>query len=115
MDETYPKSRRIRKRREYDLSFEQGRRIVGRFVIAFVCKGGEDSRFGTVVSKKWGCAVRRNRIKRLMRESFRKARPFFPFALNIVLLPKNMPDDVKMNDIMEDLNAILKRYREREN
>ena len=112
MDFRYPRDRRITCKKEFDAVFSRGRKIAGRFLLAFVVDGSSNSRLGTVVSRKWGNAVRRNRIKRLMRESFRLLSPDFPSPVEIVLLPRYIPLQVRLSDIMGDLAAIIKRYPE---
>ncbi len=46
------------------------------------------NRLGIAVSKKVGKAVARNRMKRVVREVFRKNRASFPRACDIVVIPK---------------------------
>ena len=45
-------------------------------------------RLGVSVSRKWGNAVRRNRIKRLYREAFRKNRDSLPQNIDIIMIPR---------------------------
>jgi ribonuclease P protein component len=45
-------------------------------------------RLGLTVSQKVGCAVRRNRVKRLVREVFRLHRELFPSPADIVVIAK---------------------------
>jgi ribonuclease P protein component len=49
--------------------------------------GRELSRLGLVVSRRVGNAVTRNRIKRLFRELFRKAKARFDPSLDVVVVP----------------------------
>jgi ribonuclease P protein component len=46
------------------------------------------SRLGMSVSRKYGGAVQRNRLRRLYREAYRLTKPQLPAGLDIVLIPR---------------------------
>src|SRR5580765_1395254 len=50
------------------------------------------SRLGLSVSRKFGNAVRRNRLRRLYREAFRLTRAQMPVGLDLVLIPRRSED-----------------------
>jgi len=65
--------RRLRRRVEFERVLRRGRRLDGRyFVLLAMPNGGSDDRLGLTVSRKVGAAVKRNRARRLLRESFRR-------------------------------------------
>lgn len=79
-----PKSSLLRKPREYRNVYSRGKRIRGNlFTIIHVPNDNEESRLGISVHgiKK---AVKRNRIKRIIREFFRLNRFFITPASDIV-------------------------------
>jgi ribonuclease P protein component len=71
----FPAGRRLRRRPEYLHAYESGRRLSGRLVVVFACPGeGPGPRLGVTVTKKVGSAVVRNRLRRRVREIFRRTR-----------------------------------------
>lgn len=89
--QAFGRDRRIRKKAEFDRTFQEGRRVTSpHFVFVFAQRASEPTRLGLVVSRKAGNAVTRNRIKRLCREAFRRAPERWPagLALDVVLLPR---------------------------
>lgn len=71
--ERFPKACRILQRREFLRIQGQGQRVHSRhLVFQFLPGEGPESRLGITVSKKVGNAVVRNRIKRWIREAFRR-------------------------------------------
>jgi ribonuclease P protein component len=81
-----PKSCLLRKSGEYNLVYRNGRRLRGHGFMLVCCASDQPfSRLGISVPGKTGCAVRRNRIKRLIRETFRLNRQLFPAASDIVV------------------------------
>ena len=84
------KTERILKRSDFLRLSKEGRRIQGEhFVVHYGSNRIGNRRLGITVSKKVGCAVKRNRIKRLVREYFRhnKARIHHSYDLNIIAKP----------------------------
>ena len=80
------KSSLLRTNREFGQVYSRGTRLHGRgFTLIHTPNTLEYNRLGISIRKKTGTAVRRNRIKRIMREAFRLNRHDFPARSDIVL------------------------------
>lgn len=89
MDQTFGKSRRIRRRDDISRMFEAGIRVSnGQMVLLAARNDLGHARFGVGVSKRHGHAVRRNRIKRLCREAFRLSRGDLAAGWDYFALPE---------------------------
>ncbi|HDQ00672.1 MAG TPA: ribonuclease P protein component [bacterium] len=72
--------------------FEKGKLIHGQFTIVFYFPAN-GKKVGFVVSKTEKKAVRRNRLKRMMREIYRLNKSKFPDGFHYALLAKGTCDD----------------------
>jgi len=67
-----PKAIILRRQRDFQLFYDCGSQYVDRYLVMYVLKTDELSGMaGFAAGKKLGCAVVRNRLKRLMREAYR--------------------------------------------
>lgn len=92
----FPKRLRIRKRVDF-LSCQRGGRRVNTpswVLVTLARDHAAEGRFGVTASRRVGSAVRRNRVKRVARELFRKHRDLFPAGADVVLIAK--PHAVKI-------------------
>jgi ribonuclease P protein component len=70
------------------------------------------TRFGLSVSRRHGCAVDRNRKRRLLRESFRLVQPELPAGLDLVLIPRQRSDS-RLCDFQASLRTLARRLDRR--
>ena len=115
---TFPRSRRLTHRRQYLACYQTGRRFHSPTFLFFVRKREEDGggvRFGTAVSKKIGNAVRRNRVKRLLREFFRHHLQDIQADLDIVAVPKRhiQVRELRYDFVEQELKPLLTKVRNR--
>jgi len=79
---------RLRKPRDFrEVYRARARAADGRLVVYARANGADVTRLGLSVGKRCGNAVVRNRIKRLLREAFRRARLEFPCGYDVVVVP----------------------------
>ena len=65
------------------------------------------SRLGMTVGKKFGNAVKRNRIKRLIREFFRLDKQRIPVGYDILISPIKAADTPTLLKVREELGDLL--------
>ncbi|MBN1850263.1 MAG: ribonuclease P protein component [Deltaproteobacteria bacterium] len=83
------------------------------FTIIVKQNGLEITRLGITVIKKTGNAVRRNKVKRLVREYFRLHQNQFPSGYDMVFIAKTGAADLKYENLEEELGEIIvdKKFR----
>ena len=86
----FRKEARVRKRREFLQIQNAGRRVATRhFLVVYACSGDGPPRLGITVTKKIGNAVARNRIKRAVREAFRREAATLHRGASLVVIARD--------------------------
>jgi ribonuclease P protein component len=65
------------------------------------------ARLGITVTRKVGNAVRRNRIKRLVREWFRRRARELGSCDLVIIAKRSIPADLRLEQVQRDLDARL--------
>ncbi|MGD8915479.1 MAG: ribonuclease P protein component [Syntrophobacterales bacterium] len=102
------KHERLRRRKDFELAFRHGsRRHTKNFAIILRPNGLQFSRLGVTVGKKVGNAVKRNRVKRYLREFFRLHKHKLPPSHDVVIIAKEYAATLAYHDLREELAAVL--------
>jgi ribonuclease P protein component len=85
----FSRASRLRLKKEFEAVFDAGNKTATRDLVAWNSKGAdEEKKIGLMVSKKTGGAVKRNRLKRLLREAFRLDRRELKEGTRLIIYPK---------------------------
>ena len=96
---------RLKKRYEFRQVQLSGRRIhTPRFLLFVRPNALPNTRVGITVTKKVGNAVQRNRIKRVVREVFRRNRQLFPASHDIVFIAKREAKGITYEALLAELH-----------
>jgi len=100
---------RLRKKGDFETIAKEGiRRHTKNFLIIARKNDRGFSRLGAVASKKVGKAVERNRVKRLMREFFRRNKDRLPPSTDYVIVGKKGAQTLHYDQVVDELSALVK-------
>jgi len=106
----FPKSARLRKRRDYLRMQKVGRRLVGRLCCIDVASNPHPRpRLGISASTRYGDSPTRNRFKRIAREAFRKVAPLLRSSLDLHVVPRPLAKKVSSLDLEREFLTLLQK------
>ena len=105
-----PRDARIRRAGDFAALRHASGRLGGRcFSVRYRPNGLDQARLGLAVSKRVSKrAVERNRIKRVLRESFRRARFELP-PVDVVVMAREAAAGVPGNELLAEIDALWRR------
>ncbi|MGI6668245.1 MAG: ribonuclease P protein component [Acetivibrionales bacterium] len=102
----------IKKNHEFARIYKKGKFFAGRYLVIYVLKNRLGvNRLGITVNKKAGKSVRRNRIKRLIRESYRLYEEFIPESYDIIFFARNTEAEYTYKEITKEMKFLLKKVQ----
>jgi ribonuclease P protein component len=105
--ERFPRAARVRRRADYLAIQNRGRRVSGANLMLFALAG--NGRIGITVSRKVGIAVVRNRVKRWIRDCWRRSRADFPGHVDMVVVARPSAAAADHAGICRELSALARR------
>jgi ribonuclease P protein component len=104
----FPKAARLRRRSEFlAVSRDAAKSYTSHFVVLSKRGAKEESRLGITVSAKVGNAVVRNRIKRSVREFFRRHRRSLRSARDYVVIARKGAERLKPEEVAAELLGVI--------
>ena len=98
---------RLKKEKDFNLVFGKGKRLFTNNLTLLYLPSSE-LKVGFAVSKKHGGSVKRNKIKRILRESFRSFTPLLTQNFFFVFIPK-VRENYDFNQIRKEMEILFKK------
>lgn len=110
-DESFSKEHRLSKSTEFRHVFSRGKRTATRyFVIYSLPNRLSFPRLGIQVKAKIGSAVKRNYIKRMVREAFRKMRSDFRQPVDLIFIAEKEILNLTCGEFEQEFRMVVSRY-----
>ena len=107
----FPKSARILRTSDFRKAYNQGSRIAGPYFAAFCLRiprgEGEGPRLGFTVPRAFGKAVKRNRVKRRLREAIRVRMHEIPSCWDIVINPRRAALEAPLEELRREVDRLV--------
>jgi ribonuclease P protein component len=109
--EGFPRRRRLRRRADFLAIQADGRRFNGPNYLLLARRRPilGDIRLGITVSRKVGNAVERNRVKRWVRESYRRLSASLPAGIDLVVIARPGAARSDYRSTSAELSSLLRR------
>lgn len=100
---------RLKKQTDFQKLFQKGKRAYSASVM-MVYRPSDKTYMGISVGKKYGKSVKRNKIKRLIREAFRSAVTEMGGKYSIVFIPKVL-EEYSFSSFERDIRWMIKKEK----
>ena len=109
------KEERIRLKRDFEAIYQEGKRLHTPLFIIFLRRNPVGfPRIAAVAGKRVGGAVARNRVKRLIREFFRRHKERLRPSTDYLIIGKKGAEELKYQDVVRELHFLLQGERKDE-
>ena len=102
----------IKDKRDFSRVYSKGRSYVVRDMVLYILDDEKcNGKVGFAAGKKLGCAVVRNRVKRLLRETFRLCKKNIRRDHAMILVGRKHLIDAKLDSAIKSFNELCRRAK----
>ncbi len=103
------KSKTLKENKDFRRLYYKGKSRASSCFVTYVAKSGaKGTRIGITASKKIGCAVERNRAKRVIRAAFSQLEGRINGSYDFVFVARTKTSKVKMQKVLEQMEQHFK-------
>lgn len=102
----------LRRKDDFTSLYRKGRSVGERYIVLFYKKNNLSyNRIAFLASKKVGNSVKRNRARRLMKESFRFLKDEIKVGYDIIFIARTTINDKKFFDVKKSMYNALRKAK----
>jgi len=100
----------IKKNRDFLRLYKRGKFFVGKYLVLYALKNkNKVNRLGITASKKFGNSVKRNRMRRLIKESYRSYETQLNEGFDLVFVARKCDELPNFLKIKKEMKYLLKK------
>lgn len=106
---------RLKNKFDFQKAYKYGQSRANSYLVIYVFSRGKDRsslagpRIGFSVSKRLGCAVIRNKIKRRMRAAIKPYLQLIPSHVDIIFIARKKIKGIPFSDVEKSMDMLLKK------
>ena len=111
--EGFPKEIRIKKKSEFEQVTKKGKKIPGKNLILYKLDSNEKpQKFGIKLNRNFKGSVKRNRIKRLLREILRKNKERFKENEQVLIFYRSTSAEISYQELLSEFeNLVVQAFK----
>lgn len=108
-----PRKRMLKRRSDFQRVYHAGRAYAGHFLVLYVFRSqpGKGDLVGFAAGRKLGCAVVRNRVKRILREAYRQNQPGLSRGLTLLLVGRKPCVTAKSSCVADEFVKLCRKAK----
>lgn len=100
----------LKKNYEFLRVYKKGKFYVGRIIILYILENNQGmNRMGITASRKYGKSVKRNRLRRLIKESYSSMEDLLKVGYNFVFVARNNEIELDFFNVKKEMKFLFKK------